>query len=260
MIQYTDSLKKCHFKNKNLLVNNNSIKLYTYDKIEKVPWTRDKVDILIDATGLQRNINKSKSVLRSGVKKVLLTHSPKSGPDFYMVLGANENKYNNKKHNIISTSICDASALSPILKEIDAKYKIENGFITTLHSILSYQNLLDGSLKSVSNPTHKWKDYSLGRNSTLSLIPKNTTSVSAVEKILPNIKNKLSGISFRVPTNIVCGSDISIKVKKFKCKRTKNFFKNLSKNNKNIYKYEEEKLVSIDHLGTTKSLVIDSNF
>ncbi len=248
-------------KKKKLSVNNNSIKLYTLDKIEKVPWSKDKIDILIDATGLSRNIKKSKSILRSGVKKVLLTHSPNSGPDFYMVLGANENKYNSKKHNIISTSICDASALSPILKEIDEKYKIENGFITTLHSILSYQNLLDGSLKSVSNPTHKWKDYSLGRNSTLSLIPKNTTSVSAVEKILPNIKNKLSGISFRVPTNIVCGSDISIKVRKnLNVKELKTFLKNLSKNNKNIYKYEEEKLVSIDHLGTTKSLVIDSNY
>ena len=104
-------------KKKKLSVNNNSIKLYTLDKIEKVPWSKDKIDILIDATGLSRNIKKSKSILRSGVKKVLLTHSPKSGPDFYMVLGANENKYNSKKHNIISTSICDASALSPILAQ-----------------------------------------------------------------------------------------------------------------------------------------------
>tara|TARA_B100000965_G_scaffold406313_1_gene444576 strand:- start:3323 stop:4360 length:1038 start_codon:yes stop_codon:yes gene_type:complete len=253
--------KKVKFNNNSITINNNKIKFFTKKKIDSVPWNKNNVDIVIDATGLDENIELSRKLLKKGVKKVLITNSPNKKVDFYMVLGANEKNYDYKKHNVISTSICDASALAPILKAIDEKWNIENGFVTTLHSMLSYQNLLDGSLKSVSNPTHSWKDYTLGRNSNLSLIPKNTTAINAVEKCLPSLKNKLSGLSFRVPTNIVCGSDISLKVNKnCSLSELKSFLKNISKIKKNIFKYEEEKLVSIDHVGTDKSLIIDSNY
>ena len=117
-----------------------------------------------------------------------------------LILGANENSYSYKKHNIISSSICDASAIGPVLSELEKKFGIEKGFITTLHPRLSYQNVLDGSLKSVSNPGHNWKNYSLGRDSISNLIPKNTTAVKAVTKCLKKLDNKLSGLSFRVPT------------------------------------------------------------
>ena len=248
--------------NKNSIkINNNVIKFFSKNNIDEVPWKNNNVDIIIDATGLDKNIYLSKKVLKKGIKKILITNSPKENIDFYMVLGANENEYNYKKHNIISTSICDASAISPILKVIDQKWNIHSGFVTTLHSTLAYQNLLDGSLKSVSNPTHSWKDYSLGRNSSLSLIPKNTTAVNAVEKCLPALKNKLAGLSFRVPTNIVCGSDITIRVKKnCNLQDLKKFLKKTSKKNKKIFEYQVEKLVSIDHLGTSKSLIIDANY
>ena len=79
---------------------------------------------------------------------------------------------------------------------------------------MSYQNLLDGSLKSISSPGHNWKDYSLGRNSFASLIPKKTTAIDAVLRCVPELKGKISGLSFRVPTAIVCGSDLTIKIKK----------------------------------------------
>tara|TARA_Y100000741_G_C18258271_1_gene559714 strand:+ start:1164 stop:2201 length:1038 start_codon:yes stop_codon:yes gene_type:complete len=253
--------KKISLRNNKIKINKNTINFYTKNKIDQVPWKKNNVDIVIDATGLDENIQLSRKLFKQGVKKVLITNSPNKKVDFYMVIGANEKDYNYKKHNIISTSICDASALAPILKSIDQKWNIENGFVTTLHSILSYQNLLDGSLKSISNPTHNWKDYSLGRNSTLSLIPKNTTAVDAIEKCVPSLKDKLMGLSFRVPTNIVCSSDISLKVSK-KCSlaELREFLKKISKIKKNIFKYEEENLVSIDHLGTNKSLIIDSNY
>ena len=119
-----------------------------------------------------------------------------------------------KKQNIISSSICDASALAPVLYELDKNFGISKGFITTLHPRLSYQNLMDGSLKSVSSPGHNWKDYSLGRDSISNLIPKNTTAVKAVVKCVKNLKNKLEGISFRIPTSIVCASDLTIELKR----------------------------------------------
>ena len=248
------------FKN-SLFINKNKINFYSKKNIINVPWKKNKVDILIEATGLSNNIKQTKNLTKNVVKKVLVTNSPNENIDFYMVIGANEKNYDPKKHHVISTSICDASALSPILKLINDKYSIENGFITTLHSILSYQNLLDGSLKSVSNPSHSWKDYSLGRNSNISLIPKNTTAVKAVERVIPEIKGKLHGLSFRVPTNIVCGSDISIKVSS-NCNKAKllNELNLVTKKYPKIYEIQSEKLVSIDHVGTSKSLIIDQNF
>ena len=130
-----------------------------------------------------------------------------------------------------------------------------------MHPRLSYQNLLDGSLKSVSNPGHNWKDYSLGRDSITNLIPKKTTAVKAVTKCLNNLENKILGISFRIPTSIVCASDLTIKVKtKIDSQAISNLFKKLSSTKKNIFEYQTERLVSSDHLGTTKSVIIDSNF
>jgi len=258
---YGNFEKKVKTFKDHIFINKNKVNFYSKKNISSVPWKKNKIDILIEATGLVKNIKDSKLLIKKDVKKVLVTNSPKKNIDFYMIIGANEKNYDPTKHNIISTSICDASALSPVLKVIDDKFKIENGFVTTLHSILSYQNLLDGSLKSVANPTHGWKDYSLGRNSMASLIPKKTTAINAVEKTLPKIQGKMHGISFRIPTSIVCGSDISLKViKDCKKKELINIFNNLAKKYPKIFELQNEKLVSIDHLKTSKSLIIDKNF
>ncbi len=248
-------------RNKNIYINNKKIKLTSKKKINEVPWTQSKVDVVIDASGTSENVSLANNLINKGIKKVIITHSPKKNIDFTMILGVNEKNYNYKIHNIISSSICDASALAPVLNEVEKKWGIESGLVTTLHSRLSYQNLLDGSLRSISSPGHNWKDYSLGRNSLSSLIPKKTTAVDAVVKTLPNLKNRLSGMSFRVPTAIVCGSDISIKLKtNTSLKDIKKFFQKLSKNNRKIFEYQTEPLVSIDHLKTTKSSIIDSNY
>tara|TARA_Y100001970_G_scaffold105894_1_gene132676 strand:- start:8541 stop:9575 length:1035 start_codon:yes stop_codon:yes gene_type:complete len=252
---------KVSTKGRNILINKNEIKVFSKNKINDVPWKKHKIDIVIDASGTNANVQSAKKVLKSGIKKIIITHSPKKNIDFTMILGVNEKKYNSKAHNIISSSICDASAIGPVLNQIEKKWGVESGFVTTLHSRLSYQNLLDGSLKSISSPGHNWKDYSLGRNSFASLIPKKTTAVDAVIRCVPTLNGKISGLSFRVPTAIVCGSDLTIKVKKnVNTNEVKKFFLDLSKKERKIYDYQTESLVSIDHLKTTKSSIIDSNY
>ena len=216
---------------------------------------------MIDSSGVDNNVILSKKILSKKLSKVIITHSPDKHIDFTMIFGVNEQNFNNKKHNIISSSICDASALAPVLSEIEKIYGIQNGYVTTLHPRLSYQNLLDGSLKSVSNPGHSWKNYSLGRDSISNLIPKKTTAVKAVTKCLKSLNGKISGISFRVPTSIVCASDITLKLNKNTNKKElTNHFKRLSQTKKNIFEYQEDSLVSMDYLGTTKSVIIDANF
>lgn len=254
--------KDIKVKGKNLIIDNKTIYFSSHKKIDEAEWANYNVDIVIDASGTHENLILAKNVIKTGVKKVLVTNSPKSDIDFTMIIGVNDNQYNYRKHNLISSSICDASAITPLLKAISLKWGISSGFITTLHSRLSYQNLLDGTVESVSSPGHNWKDYSLGRDSMASLITKKTTAIEAISKCLPLLKNKILGLSYRVPTAIVCSADITLQLKKKPINKQTvlNFLKNLSKKFPSIFGYQTEALVSIDHLKTEKSLVIDSNF
>ena len=259
---YGKFTKALDLKNKNnLTINNHTIHFYSKSLIDKVPWDKHDIDLVIDASGVEQNVINSKNILNKKLEKVVITHSPNQNVDHTIIMGVNEESYIYNKHNIISSSICDASALGPVLSELDKNFKIESGFVTTLHPRLSYQNLLDGSLKSVSNPGHNWSDYSLGRDSITNLIPKKTTAVKAVTKCLNSLEKKILGISFRIPTSIVCASDLTIKVKnKVNREIISNLFKRLSISKKEIFEYQTERLVSSDHLGTTKSVIIDSNF
>jgi len=243
---------------KSLTINGHEVKFVSEIKGLDVNWDQYNIDVLIDATGLKENVLAAKEIIKRGVPKVVITHSP-DDVDLTIILGVNENQYDAKKHDVVSSSICDASAIAPILFEIDKQWGIENCFVTTLHPWLSYQNLLDGSVRSISSPGHFWQEYSLGRSSVTSLIPKDTTAGTATLRVLPQLKNKLDAISFRVPTNIVSGSDITIQVSQdTSIEEISKHFKNKAQNGNNVFEFQEESLVSIDHLGTNKSAIIDA--
>lgn len=243
-----------------VIINGRKVKMYSESNSLDVPWEEHDIDVLIDATGIRKNVKTSYSIVNKSVPKVIITHSPRKNVDLTLIMGANEHQYDVNKHHVISSSICDACAIAPLLIAVDNKWGIENTYITTLHPWLSYQNLVDGSLKSVSSPGHYWKDYSLGRNSTLSLIPKDTTAGEATIRVAPKLDGKLEAISFRVPTSIVSASDLTIQsTSKLTENELRDYLMQLSIERSDIYEYQEENLVSIDHLGTTKSLIIDSN-
>ena len=131
---------------------------------------------------------------------------------------------------------------------------------TTLHPWLGYQNLLDGSLNSVSNPGHFWTDYALGRNSTEILIPKHTTAAKAVKIVLPKFKDRLDAISFRVPTAVVSCSDLTISfTDDINIDLIIKSLKNFSSKNEFIH-YNSESLVSSDYKGTKYSSIIDGQW
>ena len=242
-------------------IDNKRIKFFCKKDITEVPWNKLGIDVVIDATGVAKNVKDAKKIIKNSVKKNVITHSPDKNIDFTMIMGVNEKSYNYKKHDLVSSSICDASAIGPVLKELDENFKIETGFVTTLHPRLSYQNLLDGSLKSVSSPGHNWKNFSLGRDSISNLIPKQTTAIKAVTKCISGLNNKISGLSFRIPTSIVCASDLTIKVKNdTSVDNVNKIFKKLSITKSKIFEFETNSLVSSDYLGTNKSVIIDSKF
>ncbi len=243
-----------------LVINGRKVDMFAERYGIDVPWEKYDIDVLIDATGIRENVEAAKHIIERGVPKVVITHSPRQNIDITIIKGVNEKDYDPKIHHVVSSSICDASAVTPVLFEIDSKWGIENAFVTTLHPWLSYQNLVDGSVKSISSPGHYWKDYSLGRNSTLSLIPKDTTAAAAAIRVCPQLDGKLDAISFRVPTSIVSGSDITIQLSNdASLEEVKDHFKELALRSDDVFEFQTDHLVSIDHLGTSKSAVVDAN-
>jgi len=192
------------------------------------------------------------------VKKIIITHSPKDHIDQTLIIGANEDSYISDEHNVISASICDANACAPVLNLINNEIGIKDGFITTLHPWLGYQNLTDGSLKSISSPGHYWTDFALGRASNDSLIPKPTTLMSAINAALPNFNSEIHAMSFRVPTAIVSASDITLTINKAIQKdHLIESFLDLQKKYPRVIAINQESLVSIDFKGINQSCVID---
>ncbi len=248
--------------NMQMVVEDKAIQFYDKEKINEVPWEKHNIDIVIDSSGIYANVLLCKHIIAKGkVKKCIITHSPKDGVDHTVIFGVNESTYDSTIHNIVSTSICDSNASGPILKLLDDEFVIDYGYITTLHPWLSYQNLVDGSLRSVSSPGHFWKNYSLGRASTDSLIPKPTTLVGALNKVIPEISGNLDAISFRIPTSIVSSSDLTITLRKaITINDLNDLFKRKSIENDSFIGYQDDQLVSIDFKGISESVFVDGRW
>ncbi len=247
---------------KEFIVNSKfNIKVFSENNLLQVPWQDYKLDVLIDSSGIIENLNKYKD-LRKSVKNVIITNSPDSKlVDNEIIYGVNHESYDSKKDFIISSSICDATAISPVIKCILEKFTIENGFLTTLHPWLGYQNLLDGPSKSYAVQGEIYDNYALGRSSPMTLIPKNTSAIKATYKVIPEIEDKFIANSYRVPTNIVSSADLTIKVKeKINKSLISELFLNFSKDYPNILDNNFDGLVSTDFIRSEFAVTIDHRF
>jgi glyceraldehyde 3-phosphate dehydrogenase len=245
----------------NIMENGNKVKVFCKENIADVPWSDYNVDIVFDSSGVFQNVVGAKRLIEQGIKKVIITHSPKEGVDFTYMDGVNEHQYNPQKHHIISSSICDANAVAPFYKLIDDVFGIEIAEVTTLHPWLSYQNLLDGNLKSVSSPGHLWKDYALGRSSIGSLIPKSTTLVPALEEVLPGISDIMHASSFRTPTSIVSAADGVFLLKETtSIEIIKDAINKYCIKFPKVLEINDRSLISIDYLANEFAAVLDTRW
>jgi glyceraldehyde 3-phosphate dehydrogenase len=241
-----------------LNIGKEKIEIFNQKKISDVDWNKQDVDVVIDSSGIFDNVIDARKII-GNVKKVIVTHSPKAGIDFTLMNGVNEAEYDFNKHDIISSSICDANAVAPFYKIIEENFGVKRGFITTLHPWLSYQNLLDGNLKSISSPGHYWQDYGLGRSSINSMIPKETSLMKAMSDVFDKkIEAKISAMSFRTPTSIVSIADGTFLLNK---KTTKEELVKLMSDFKNSYpktiSINQKPLISVDYMKTEVASNID---
>lgn len=249
-----------NFDEEYIEISGNQIHVTHERNIEDVDCTG--IDVIIDASGMQNNIEQIKRMCgKTDVKYFIFTNINAADAE-NIIFGVNEEKLKMGDCRLISSSICDAISLAPIYKIVDDNFQIESGFLTTLHPWLSYQNLLDGAAASWSQPGDIFSHYALGRASVQNLIPKSTSAVKAVSKVIENAEEKLESFSYRVPTSIVASAVLTVKLKKntsvkeVLCKICE--FENTQKYH--ILRTTAEPLISADYTGDDYSAIIDTRW
>lgn len=238
-----------------------SATVYHCRSANDVPWEKHNVDILIDSSGVADNVTACRHLVASErITKAIITHVPETGVDRFVVMGVNDAEYDPTIDHIVSTVICDANAIAHVLSALETEYGIESGFVTTLHPWLSYQNLVDGPVPWQASPGAYWKDFSLGRSSIGTLIPKNTTAVSCLSTIMPDVEQKLRGFSYRVPTDVVCSADLTLTLRHYvNLEQITEFLRNTFSGSQYV-KMNDDALVSVDFKGMPYSAVIDARW
>ncbi|HEX9907574.1 MAG TPA: type I glyceraldehyde-3-phosphate dehydrogenase [Thermoplasmata archaeon] len=215
----------------------------------EIPWKKQRVDVVIESTGLFTEREKAAKHMSGGARKVLIS-APSKDPDVTLVLGVNMEMYDKAKHNVVSMASCTTGSLAPPAKVINDAFGIESGMMTTVHAYTGDQRLVD----------LPHKDFRRGRAAALSIIPTSTGAAKAIGQVIPALKGKMNGLAMRVPTP--CGSvtDLSFTT------RTQVSAEDLNKalkdaaegKMKGIMEYLTEPIVSTDVVGNPHSSVIDS--
>jgi glyceraldehyde 3-phosphate dehydrogenase len=233
-----------------LVINGKSIKIYAIKNPAELPWKKDKIDVVLESTGLFTSKEKAGLHIQAGAKKVVIS-APATGEDITIVMGVNDKLYDAKKHIIISNASCTTNCLAPVAKILNDSFGIEKGLVTTVHSYTNDQNILD----------LPHKDLRRARAAALSMIPTTTGAAKAVSLVLPELKGKLDGMAIRVPTPNVSVVDLVVTLKKkTDAAKVNAALKKASKGAlKGILGYEEAPLVSIDFNGNTLSSIVDAS-
>ncbi|MBS0657586.1 MAG: type I glyceraldehyde-3-phosphate dehydrogenase [Verrucomicrobia bacterium] len=170
-----------------------------------LPWKELGVDIVIESTGLFTEADKARGHITAGAKKVIIS-APGKNEDITVVMGVNEDKYDAAKHHIVSNASCTTNCLAPIVHVLLKEgFGVEEGLMTTVHSYTATQKTVDGPSK---------KDWKGGRSAAINIIPSTTGAAKAVGLVCPEVKGKLTGMSFRVPTPTVSVVDLTVKTTK----------------------------------------------
>src|SRR5262245_3883855 len=189
-----------------LIVDGYKIKcLAIKDGPTALPWKALGVDYVIESTGLYTEAEKAKGHLAAGAKKVIIS-APAKGEDITLVMGVNHDKYDAGKHHIVSNASCTTNCLAPVVHVLlKDGFGIEEGLMTTIHSYTATQKTVDGPSK---------KDWKGGRAAACNIIPSTTGAAKAVGLAIPEVKGKLTGMAFRVPTPTVSVVDLTVKTVK----------------------------------------------
>jgi glyceraldehyde 3-phosphate dehydrogenase len=235
-----------------LVVNGHKIKcLAIKEGPAAMPWKSLGVDIVVESTGLFTDAQKAKSHIAAGAKKVLIT-APAKNEDLTVVLGVNHTKYDPAKHHIISNASCTTNCLAPVVHVLLKEgFGVEEGLMTAIHSYTATQKTVDGPSR---------KDWKGGRTAAVNIIPSTTGAARAVGLAIPEVKGKLTGMAFRVPTPTVSCVDLTVRtVKETSYKEICAAMKKASETYlKGILDYTDDEVVSSDFIHNPYSSIFDA--
>ena len=216
-----------------------------------LPWKALGVDIVIESTGLFTEGEKAMGHIKAGAKKVIIS-APGKNEDITVVMGVNHEKYEAAKHHIISNASCTTNCLAPVVHVLLKEgFGVDEGLMTTIHSYTATQKTVDGPSK---------KDWKGGRSAAINIIPSTTGAAKAVGLAIPEVKGKLTGMSFRVPTPTVSVVDLTVKtVKETSYAEICAAMKKASETYlKGILGYTTDEVVSSDFIHDARSSIFDA--
>src|SRR5471032_3313214 len=234
-----------------LIVNGKEILVVSAKSPAELPWAKLGVQLVIESTGLFTDAEKAKGHLAAGAKKVIIS-APAKGEDITVVLGVNDDKLDLSKHHIISNASCTTNCLAPIVYVLLKEgFGIEEGLMTTIHSYTATQKTVDGPSK---------KDWKGGRSAAINIIPSTTGAAKATALVCPEVKGKLTGMSFRVPTPTVSVVDLTVKtVKDTSYAEISAAMKKASETYlKGILEWTPDEVVSSDFIHSNASSIFDA--
>lgn len=236
-------------KNGQLVVNGNTIRVTAEKDPANLKWNEVGADYVVESTGLFLTKETAEKHIAAGAKKVVMSAPAKDDTPTF-VMGVNQNKYTNDM-NIVSNASCTTNCLAPIAKVLNDKFGILEGLMTTVHAVTATQKTVDGP--SV-------KDWRGGRGAYQNIIPSSTGAAKAVGLVIPELKGKLTGMSFRVPTADVSVVDLTCRLEKPASYETiKAAMKAASEGAlKGILGYTEDEVVSTDFLGDARTSIFDA--
>jgi len=234
----------------NLVVNGNEIAVYNNMNPQDIPWAKDGVEFVAECTGVFLTQEKAKAYLDGGAKKVVFSAPAKDSDTPTFVMGVNQDKYT-PDMNIVSNASCTTNCLAPLAKVLNDNFGIAEGLMTTVHATTSTQ-------KTVDSPSNK--DWRGGRAAAANIIPSSTGAARAVGMVIPELKGKLTGMAFRVPTVNVSVVDLTVRLTKpASYDDIKNAVKAAAAGPmKGVLAYTEDDVVSSDFIGEPCTSVFDA--
>lgn len=234
---------------KGLIINGKEVPVYSKEVASEIPWNECGAIYVIDGTGAYNTTEKAKAHIDAGAKKVIISAPAKDDITPTFVYGVNHEEYK-KDMDIISNASCTTNCLAPLCKILQDNWGIEGGLMATIHSATSKQKTVDA---------RSMKDWRVGRSVFNNIIPTSTGAAKAVGLVIPELKGKMTGISYRVPTQDVSVVDLNVVLSKpAKKEEILEEVKKASESYlKDVVEYVDDEVVSCDFIGDSIASIFD---
>jgi glyceraldehyde 3-phosphate dehydrogenase len=236
------------YDEQNIIVDGHKIKILKERDPANLPWKDLGVDVVLESTGFFTSRDKAELHLKGGAKRVVIS-APAKNPDVTICVGVNDHTFDPAKHFIVSNASCTTNCLAPMVKVLNDAFGIESGFMSTIHSYTNDQRILD----------LPHEDLRRARSAAINIVPSSTGAAKAIGEVIPELKGKLNGGAFRVPTPDGSVTDFTAILKKpASAEAINEAFKSAAQGMSGVLEYSDEPLVLQDIVGNPHSCIFDS--